>query len=267
MLNNITKKAAFVILSAAALTITSCKKEKSSIVVPVTPADHQLAKVEQDAAHYATFEYNADNLVSKAVNKSGVTVLNTDVTYNANKTVATATLNLTTLKFIYTNNALSKVEYHDQAGNDKLTFYTEFTNQNNKPVESKGYAVYQTTPSPDYKIVYTYNAAGDVITAKQYLWSPNNNNYFATETTTYEYDNKVNPLYALGNVGFMLFNVTSAHNITKEVVRDALDQITETSIYTYTYDAKGYPLTGTQKTTTQENPNEVTTQLKFSYKN
>ena len=65
----------------------------------------------------------------------------------------------------------------------------------------------------------------------------------------------------------MLFNVTSGHNITKETVYDVLGQVIETNSYTYAYDAQGYPVTGVQKTTSQANPNLVTTQLKYSYKN
>ncbi|GAB3937070.1 DUF3836 domain-containing protein [Mucilaginibacter myungsuensis] len=264
MLKTITRSAAVAMFAAASIFATSCKKDKEVVTNPTIT--RQLVKIEEGTDN-TTFEYNGDNKLSKMVTKDGPTTTNIDFTYDATKKLTVASMNLVQLKFAYNGNSISKVEYFSTGANPALTGYTEFTTQNGRVSEIKAFAKSGNVVTPFYKITYAYNAAGSVTTQTQYMWSPLEEKYELNETTTFEYDAKVNPLTITSDISATFYSVVSANNITKEVTKDALNQVVETSIYTYTYDDKGYPTIATKKTTTKENPNEVTATLKYTYKN
>lgn len=266
MLKNITKYAAVAVVAAASIFATSCKKDKEPANNPAG-GSRQLIKVEQGATLTTSFEYNADSKLSKMITKEGQVSNTVDFTYGADKKLATINSSILQLKFIYTTGALSKVEYYATLPQLKLTSYVDFVNQNGKVKESKVFAVIDQTTIAGDKTTFTYNAAGDVATSSQYQWNAVQNAYVLEQTTTYEYDGKTNPLAITAEFAQAFGGAISSHNITKEVVRNAQEQVIETNVYAYTFDDKGYPVTATQKTTTKENPNEVTTTLKFTYKN
>ncbi|RFZ95620.1 hypothetical protein D0C36_08915 [Mucilaginibacter conchicola] len=263
-MNTITKNVAVAILSAVALLTASCVKENTAGPQPVK---HQILKIEQGADFTTTFAYNANNLVGKVTTLQNGLSITANLTYNSDKKVIATSLKNLDLKYVYAEGKLSKVEFYTPAPENKLSFYNDLSYQNGKVTEQKGFAWLQNAASPDYKIVYTYNAAGDVATQQQFNWSTVANAYVAAGRSAFEYDNKPNPLTAIQGVNYTFFNAAPAHNIKKETVFNANGEQVAQHSYIYTYDADGYPLTATKKTTTADNPNVVATLIKFIYKN
>jgi hypothetical protein len=245
-------------------TLSGCKKENGNGVTDPVPGAHQLAKLEQDNGDNYLFSYNTTGSVSKITSKIAGVADTISFTYNTLKKINAAVTTDGPINFIYAGDQLASLEYFSTAVNS-VVGYIQYTYQNNKVSSYTQYVKYQNNAVPYIKVVYTYNG-DDVATEVTYLWSVAHNAFEIKETSTFEYDDKANPLAGNAELARAVFQFNSKHNPKKETVQNAQNAVTETDTYTYVYDAQGYPSIQTKSAVKPGQPT-VSSQVKYTYKN
>lgn len=248
-----------VALASAALLTTSCKKDNEK---QPDNAATKLIKVEESASVYTTFGYNTTGQVNKIVSKDAEGEEAIQITYDGNKpTVATTAIGST--KFTYANNKLDVAELY--AGTTKIgQIKINYVNGTvNNVVVSHNLGEGGSTTFA--KTVYEYYANGDVKKETDYGWNDANETFVVSGSTVFEYDDKNNPMLALGDVYQVTFNLVSKHNPVKEIVSDETGALTHTNFYTYTYNNNGYPVTAQKKKITANEANTVVSNIKYTY--
>lgn len=97
------------------------------------------------------------------------------------------------------------------------------------------------------KTEYSYDAAGNVIKVKNYGYNESTGLYEAYDEDVYQYDTKVNPLI-LGNEAFLLGDplLASPNNVTKDIYTDLQDaSYNDVVTNVYTYNSNNKPATAT----------------------
>lgn len=224
------------------LAFTSCrKKDKIEVSTP------QLVKIEQDGGHVLSMSYNADRTISKITTVDGDLLEDTHITYNAEKKPILGTTSTHRLKFVYENGKLKRINtvYTDS---DELLGYLEFTYMNDRLSQTLISANVNGQIIGETKLIYAYYPNGDVKQISVAGLDPQDNTFSVLSIHRFEYDQRTNPLLAASQF-FSGFDWNpSAHNITKELILNANEEVQETISTTYTYDAKtGMPLTAIEK--------------------
>jgi hypothetical protein len=258
-----------VLLLTLVTLFTACNKDGLSPVKDTPGTGNtsvQLLRIEEDANNYSAFIYNSNGLVSTFTNVDGGNSTAITTTYSADKKAATATGDGQFYKFVYNGTQLDKIEaYQDQAFKN-LTSYTQFTYVNNKISQT---AIYLKTTGASFNIIlkstFEYNTTGDVKTQKMYYVDPSVANLKLTTSTTYEYDDKLNPMTGIFDFAAVVLGSAPAHNVVKEIIYDANDAIEETNSYIYIYNTAGYPTQAQRKSKPTGAAEQVST-VKFIYK-
>ena len=259
---------ALILLLISGLFFTSCKKDKDKVDNPSNQTK-KLIKLEEDASNYFTFEYNADGTLKmmKTVDDAGGTAESTVVSYSYDpqKKISESTIDgAVTLKYLYSGNKIDKVEFYSE--NIKALYY-EFQYSGTQLTKILRYTN-MGEDEDDFvlsgKSECAYFANGNFKEVKDFN-SLANNTFELTFSREYaDYDSKINPFKPLSEANFGLIpNFASPNNLLKEKLLKSDGTVESESVYTYTYGAAGYPLTGVKKTTQQGVVN--TSNLKFVY--
>ncbi len=247
------------------IAVVSCQKEEMS--TPVTNQVMLLSSVVLDGQPYYQYQYNDSGLVSDESGKFDYrknhyneknqlvssdyywnkTILATDI-----KTIETS---LSQGSFITSANGnkggsinyeydsdglLSKATFsHPEAGSSE---YSEFTYDELNRVASQ--LLYWNNVETGY-IDYSYDIKGNLTKEVLYNLSASGAATVST-TTTYSYDNKVNPFRSFNGLSLPGIN-TNRNNILRETSSIALDTSeggtdTQTTVNTYEYNMNGYPV-------------------------
>lgn len=267
-LETISKKLLFLLFSGA-LFMTSCKKDKEPGSNPGGQSK-KLIKVEESATDYTTFDYNTDGSLKKMTtvepDAEGTETTVINYTYNAQGKISESNIDgAIKFKYLYANSKVDKMEMY--SGNLKAMYYV-FEYNNTRISKITKYTNEGTATAEDFelsgKTECTYFDNGNLKEIKEYMSMTGDAPILSFTQQFSEYDTKVSPFKSLGesNFGFML-HYSSANNILKQKLLHADGSTESESVYTYTYDASGNPLTGTNRTTV--NGNTTTSATKYIY--
>jgi len=246
-------------LASAALLTTSCKKDNAEN--PDKPAP-KLVKIDEGNGLYTTFGYNTAGQVNKIVAKDAEGEEAIQIAYDGNKpTVATTAVGST--KFIYANNKLDVAQLFagtTKIGQIKINYVNGTVNNVvvSHNLDGSGSITFA-------KTVYEYYANGDVKKETDYSWNEANETFVISGSTVFEYDDKSNPMLALGDVYQVAFSLVSKHNPVKEIVSDETGASTHTNVYTYTYNTNGYPVTAQKKKIITNQANPTVSNITYTY--
>lgn len=238
------------ILAATVIFISSCKKDPKT---PDEAGSAQLIKIQTSATEFTTFEYNTSGKISKVISQNGTEQEVNTVTYNGDK-IKTVTTEGAKMDFTYTGNKVSKVQITATEDETAFNGVINFTYQNDLltqtiftlEVEEEGDEVVDV---PSTKINYEYFANGDVKKKIISLHDFTEDKWKLSETSVYEYDTKNNPMAVAAEAFLGLFQIESAHNVTKEIITGETGTLENTVVYEYQYNNKNYP-TQVKKTVT-----------------
>ncbi|MDT3404132.1 hypothetical protein [Mucilaginibacter terrae] len=245
-------------LASAALLTTSCKKDNEK-----TPDNGgaKLVKIEESASEYTSFGYNAAGKVDKITSKGTDGEETIQIAYDANHPTTATTAEGST-KFIYANNKLDIAELYagtTKFGQIKINYVNGTVNNvvvsHNLQGNSVNFA----------KTVYEYYANGDIKKETDYGWNMATETFVISGSTTFEYDDKNNPLLALGDVYQIAFSLASKHNPVKQTEFDEDGALNQTTTYTYTYNNNAYPVTAQKKVTVPGQANPTVSNIKYTY--
>ncbi|WP_295770050.1 hypothetical protein [uncultured Mucilaginibacter sp.] len=249
-------------LLATTLFSTSCKKDNNDR----PKNDMKLVKLEESATSYTTFDYNSKNQVVKMTSNEGTIAQTFNVLYENNQPSLIKSSE-GSMKFIYINKKLDATKlFADDAqtqlvGQIKLNYLNERID--NMVISHLLEGAQE--PTPIVKSVYEYYANGDVKKQVDYVWNPLNGQFKLSASTVYEYDDKVNPLIALGDAYTISFKAVSKHNPVKETEYDENNELSFTTTYTYTYNSNAYPVTAQRKITAAGKANSTVSNFKYTY--
>lgn len=247
-------------LASAALLTTSCKKDSEKLP---DNGGSKLIKIEESATEYTTFGYNTAGKINKITTKDadGEDVI--QIAYDANHPT-TATTALGSTKFIYANNKLDIAELYlgtTKFGQVKLN-YTNGTVSNvviSHNLNEEGGATFA-------KTVYEYYPNGDIKKETDYGWDSTTESFVLSGSTVFEYDNKNNPLLAMGDAyQITALSLVSKHNPVKETTYDEEGVQNQITTYTYTYNNNEFPVTAQKKVTLHNQTNPTISNLKYTY--
>lgn len=246
-------------LASAALLTTSCKKDSEKIP---DNGGSKLVKIEESANEYSTFGYNASGRVDKIISKGADGEETIQIAYDANHPT-TATTSEGVTKFVYANNKLDVAElYADgtKLGQIKINYVNGTINNVVVSHNLQGGASMNFA-----KTVYEYYANGDVKKETDYGWNAATETFVLSGSTAFEYDDKNNPLLALGDVYQIAFSLVSKHNPVKATEFDEEGVQTQNTTYTYTYNNNAYPVTAQKKVTVPGQANPTVSNIKYTY--
>jgi hypothetical protein len=253
----------FVGLAAA---MVACKKDKDSNGPGPDPVPNS-AKLQAytNGEDYIRFTYNADGTVKKVTVKTDDSnygdEMDYTVTYNAQKKIASLATDWYKIEVEYQNNVLSRAnmyEYNNQIG------YTDYVFENGNLKKATIHYGEGGLFVPLMEYVMTYNGQGNLTETLVKMAAGEPGQLLPAGLTTYEYDQKANPLYQYRELLALFWQSPSKNNITVESEFDGDHQLTDKFTYTYTYKSNGLPEKGTVK---QGLPGQdpVTSQLTFTY--
>jgi hypothetical protein len=197
----------------------------------------------------------------------------TDIKYDGNKILSQTDDDGEVIKYTYTGDVITKVEYFDV--DQQLRYATEYIYTNGKVTSKldKNYILEtKKASSTYYKTKYTYNVDSTISTERFYVNSESGteeqtgltekitikdrnyikseNSYFDSEQdiNIYEYDSKNNPFRNVTGLYLLIDWETegSRNNVTKEtiLIPESVEKNTvntQISIYSYTYDSNDFP--------------------------
>lgn len=248
-----------------AIAFSSCKKE-GSIPAPIPPKPLQLTEYTIGSDVYK-FAYDANGGLKTVTLGNDPLTGDDDVTYTlkylANKKIEELTgSNGARIKLSYTNNLLTMAETF--VGTEKIGVSNyAYTGTVLKTAEIS--FVHNNTAVPFYKADFVVNAAGNITRTNAYVYNPLTNAMEAGGHINLQYDSKVNPFVALGDIMLIFWQGATKNNVTKEEHFSSNGQAEEMLETTYIYNERGYPTRGTV-TETQPGQQPATSILTFTYK-
>ena len=240
---------------------TGCTKEGSFEIPKATPgtgagAGGQVSRVSSVSNGELIVEYNTDKTIK------AITSLNDPsnpgiVAYNLVYASGVLTeMNSITdkTKYTYTGSDVTKMEVSSAGGNIDGSY--DFTYKNGQLVKLDSYfrtpgtSGLPTTPSMRFE--YEYSASGNVLKTTIYYYKDASKQLEKEEVIEHsDYDNKNNTLIIFDHAAYLpLKKPLALNNPGKETRYDGAGKLTETTVYTYTYDGKGNPQTRTAVTKT-----------------
>lgn len=223
---------------------TSCKKDKTDPVQTPTVR----VKEYKNGDEYMKFAYNPDGSIKSMMLKNELNTEGDEVVFNVvykadkkidyisssagEKVVAT-----------YQNNQIVKADYFMEATQTGTTeFHYNNGNLDRATIYTAGEAGFEAILEFDL----TYNAAGNCTqsVAKVDL---GNGQLEAASTSTFQHDQKTNPLYQYKEILWLLWQPVSKNNVIEEKQFDEEQQLTDQYLYTYTYNGNGLPTLATVK--------------------
>ncbi|HYE56560.1 MAG TPA: hypothetical protein VD996_17045 [Chitinophagaceae bacterium] len=249
--------------------LVSCKKDKAKDPVPEAPA-RMLSSIEENDFRVAAFTYNSDGTIKEIhTSTSPGNTTTFTFTYNAEKKpVEFVSDEGYKSRYVYLNGTLDRTENFE---NGKKVSESVFTYENGKIKSNTlftgfpqhdGSVLYR----PTFRTVYTYHTNGWLMKTSAYVLSqPGGSLELDHEYVYYTYDDKKNPLFVISEFSqIMLHQPVQANNPLIERRLNAQGAIEETTMYSYTYDAAGYPLTARASTAVQTG-DPLIINTKFNY--
>jgi hypothetical protein len=254
------RHASVALLSTLLLFAVSCKKDKDP---HPQPQAKKLTKIAEGPDDYNSFSWNPDgSLKTMTVSNSfdtGKEVYTVTLSYLADKKINEAVYsNGNKLKFFYENGKLTKTELADNKGVllNISTFQYNFAGRLSTYTAFGAFPLDDGTPGTAYKQVYkteySYFTAHDSLVHEAVSYKRN----AATKqlekwniVRSDAYDDKKNPLSALGDFGIALFRHSSKCNVTDDYLYDDQYTLLERTENDFIYDNDGYPLLNRQKVT------------------
>ncbi|SJZ66647.1 hypothetical protein [Sediminibacterium ginsengisoli] len=261
-------RALAVFLAIATCLFTGCTKEGSFEIPRATPgtvtgAAGKVSKISSPANGDIIVEYNTDKTIKK------VTSLNDPSTpgiaiYNLVYTSGVLTeMNglIDDIKYTYTGGIVTKMDVSSLLSNVSGTY--DFTYKNGFLTQLDSYL--KTSPPglpPSMRFVYEYSANGNVQKMSIYFYKDASKTLEKEEVVEYsDYDDKNNTIIMFDHAAyFPLQKPVALNNPGKETRYDNTGKVTETTIYTYTYDNTGNPVkrTAVTKVPGQQDKTDVT---------
>lgn len=253
-----------IFIAALIVSLVACKKDKNNNQPGSGNSGNKIATFTH-GDEYIKFEYNADGTVKKLIVN---TELNTygyetefTVVYDAQKRISKLESDWESLEVEYTNNVMSRaklLEYGHMIG------YTNYNYEGGNLKTATLYFGEAGVYVPTYEFHMNYNAQGNLNEIINMI-ATDENHMERTGSVTYQYDDKVNPLYEHRQLLALFWQPISKNNITVENHLDASNQPEDKYQYTYTYNSKGLPEKAVVK---QGFPGEEQTnsEIKYTYK-
>lgn len=232
------------ILLGLVLAITACKKDDPAPVNP-DPQQNRLTKVSNNFQS-TELKYNPNGSMQSITMKdqNGTSILTYVFNYVADK-ISTVQSGAFKYKYTYTGNLVTNVEMYN-ALQDRVRMW-EYSYTGNRLMLITEHGKGQPGEKKPYsRTAYTYNAAGNItrVVVHDYI---NNAWVYTGENILSAYDDKPNTSWPLEVYPYVPLLETNKNNPGKVELTDELANVVQTTLHTYTYDAKGRPLT--RKTT------------------
>lgn len=259
-------KSLFALLTFAVVGVTSCSKNDSTPGPNPTPSK-RLARIEESDNSITTFSYNADGTFQKIQTSGGDGDNNTMTFAYANNKVASIT-NSDGSKISYVSEGGKIIRAEIYNGANTQVSHNDFSYQNGK-ITSVSVFVSNEEEDPEFinymKTDFTYYGNGDTKEMTVSILNPMTGELELSQKRSFEqYDTKTNPLAQLGDFSSVFLMDMSARNVLLEKSFDAEGALQETVENQYTYDAAGYPVQVSVKTTPAGGTPETST-MKFFY--
>jgi hypothetical protein len=251
------------LLFAGLLTgVISCKKDKNENSTPA-PAVTERIKEFKTGDEFIRFDYSTAGDVDKVIIKTdantGGATLTYAVTYAAGKKIATLETPGEKIVPVYENNLVTRADIFQD--NERVG-YTAYQYENGAIKRATIYFGEDNNFNPFLEFNFTYNAAGNVTETVAMITTGEPGHMERSGHTTYQYDQKTNPLYARKDLLALFWLAPSKNNITVENEFGADQQPEDKSVYNYTYNEKGLPKSAV---VTQGLPGQPTTTVNLNY--
>ena len=245
--------------------LIACKKDKDNGPGgPGNPGNAKLATY-TNGEDYVKFDYNTDGTVKKLIVNTDLNTYGNEiefnVVYDAQKKITKLESDVQVIEVEYTNNVLSRANILE---NGMQTGYTNYHYEGGNLKTATLYFGESGTFEPVMEYHMTYNAQGN-LTETVNMIATEPNHMERSGSITYQYDDKINPLYEHRQLLALFWQSVTKNNITVENHVDADNQPEDKFQYTYTYNAKGLPEKATVK---QGLPGgeQSNSEIKFTYK-
>lgn len=249
------------IAMVAISTLFACKKEDSL----QQPASDKLLEL-QSGSEYLKLQYGSNGKLSKAIMVDETATNGEEVTFNISynaegKISEVQKSDGETIRPVYENNRLVRAEVI--AGAERIG-YTAYGYENGvlKTAEIKFTAFNDEITM--MKFAFTYDAQNRVSQTHLWLYNPLTDELeFAGRTNT-EYDNKVNPLYAIKDFLMLIWEIPAPNNIIKETQFKPDGSTDEVREYNITYNDKNQPAQAVMRS--NSNGQQSDTNITFRYR-
>ncbi|MBV9986954.1 MAG: hypothetical protein JO301_04710 [Chitinophagaceae bacterium] len=218
--------------------LTACEKKADT---PVNTPVSRLSKIEYDN-NYAEVNYNADGSIASITDKLSNGMPNIAYTFQYSNG------NLSEIgfggkwKYTYTDGKITKVETANETG--VVKYQADLAYTGNKLTEKLESFVSLVGLKPYMRTVFTYSAQGNL--AKKELFQYINQEWKKSEELQYpEYDNHPNTSEHLERTPYLPLGLYSVNNPLKQVYLDENGAVLGNTVFNYTYDNLGRPLTRT----------------------
>jgi len=252
-----TPKLFSLLILGAIMTTAACKKEKDDSTESSNDTQEKktcyMKKVTKANNSYSEYEYNANHLLTKAIeyDSLGNEIKKTELTYNYKKNVAKIEIfknGSIFSKFLYTYNTdlkIIKAEYWNTLyGVYKKIGYYEYVYTDGKLTSTifKAELYGQAVTSSKSKITYEN---GNAIKIVEYIFNYMTGSLEQSRILDFEYDDKKNPSKGMGedniaaDVRFLSNNNVAKMTITNQ--NGIMDNVNSFN-YTYEYNDNDYPI-------------------------
>jgi hypothetical protein len=253
---------AFLLFAGLLSGTASCKKDKNENSTP-PPAQAERIKEFKTGDEFVRFDYSAAGDVEKVIIKTdantGGATLTYAVTYGAGKKIAALETPGEKIVPVYENNSMTRADIFQD---NQRVGYTAYQYENGAIKRATIYFGEENDFNPFLEFIFTHNGAGNVTETVAMMTNGEPGQMVRSGHTTYQYDQKTNPLYAHRELLSLFWLAPSKNNITVENEFDADQQPDDKSVYNYTYNEKGLPKTAV---VTQGLPGQPTTTVNLNY--
>jgi len=256
----------FLLFTALLTGAVSCKKDKDeNTTPPPPPPPTERLKEFKTGDEFIRFDYNVAGNVNKVTLKTDATTggatLTYTVTYAAGNKIASLETPGEKIVPVYENNLMTRADIFQD--NERIG-YTTYLYDNGAIKRATIYFGEGNDFNPFLDFIFTYNAAGNVTETVVLGANGEPGHMERSGHITYQYDQKINPLYAQRELLSLFWLAPSKNNITVENEFDADLQPEDKSVYNYTYNTNGLPKSAI---VTQGLPGQppTTSNLDFTY--
>jgi hypothetical protein len=236
------------------LMLGACKKSDTNSPITLTPVASKVSvKYNATDSNYSTMTWDANHRVSvlNQTNVAGGSSTSAVLTYSRNSsgtitswTAAFSGVTLSAVTHVNSSGSYSsRVYYYFGFAYDSLAF-TYSSGRVSEAIEYSNSGTY----TPAYRVLYTYDASGNLLTQETYTYG---SGWTLTDRKTYTYDTNVNPIpfgaemLLSAAVGVGTDNVIGVgpNNPLSLVNENISGGTTTTTTYVYTYNSSNMPLT------------------------
>ncbi|MGZ8551855.1 MAG: hypothetical protein ACXWV8_00535 [Chitinophagaceae bacterium] len=231
---------AFILFTGLLTGAVSCKKEKKNGPEP-TPAAERIKEF-KTGDEFIRFDYKTDGAVNKVTINSDVNTGGTIMTYTVNYDAAKKITSLETagekIVPVYENNLLARA---DILQDNERVGYTTYQFDGGLIKRATIYFGEGNDFQPILEFNFAYNQAGNIIETVALITDGEPGHMERSGHINYQYDQKINPLYAQRELLALFWQGVSKNNIKVEDHFDANLQPEDKFVYDYQYNNNGLP--------------------------